>query len=153
MSSTQSELVKAAVDRQEITSLRNVFWFPDGKHLLLIGAGEGQPLRTYEMDLDGGKPQPSGPADFIRVAVSPDEKRIAGRHASGEAVVFDRDTQRLQAIPGIDPGEILSKWTEDAKALLVSSATTREAQLCRVEAETASVLCFRSLNRAVKRGR
>jgi Tol biopolymer transport system component len=120
----------------EITSLRYVFWFPDGKHLLLIGAAEGQPLRTYEMDLDGGKPQPLGPADFIGVAVSPDEKRIAGRHASGEAAVFDLETQKLQAIPGIEPGEILSKWTEDGKALLVYSATTREARIYRVEAET-----------------
>jgi hypothetical protein len=34
----------------EITSLKAVSWFPDGKHLMLTGAAEGQPLHTYEMD-------------------------------------------------------------------------------------------------------
>jgi hypothetical protein len=28
------------------------------------GAAESQSLGTYELDLDGGKPQPLGPADF-----------------------------------------------------------------------------------------
>src|SRR6266568_7481155 len=103
----------------EITSLKSVAWFPDGKHLLLAGAAEGQPLRTYEMDLDGGKPQPLGPSDFTGFAVAKDGKRIAGRNASGEAVVFDRATQKAQVIPGIEPGEVLAKWTEDGQALLV----------------------------------
>jgi len=125
----------------EITSLRNVYWFPDGKHLLLVGAAEGQPTRSYEMALDGGKPQPLGPADFIGIAVSPDGKRIAGRNANGEAVIFDRETQKMQAISGIEhggifSGEILSKWTEDGKALLLYSATPREARIYRVEPET-----------------
>jgi Tol biopolymer transport system component len=78
----------------EITSLESVAWFPDGKHLLLNGATEGQPLRTYEMDLEGGGPQALGPADFTAVAVAKDGKRIAGRNASAEAVVFDLIGQR-----------------------------------------------------------
>ena len=40
----------------EITSLKSVAWFPDGKHLLLTGAAEGQPLRSYEMDIAGKNP-------------------------------------------------------------------------------------------------
>jgi hypothetical protein len=49
----------------DITSLKSVAWFPDGKHLLLNGATEGLPLRTFEMDLEGGKPRP-GPGRFYR---------------------------------------------------------------------------------------
>jgi len=120
----------------EITTLKSVAWFPDGKHLLLTGAAEGQPLRTYEMDLDGGKPQPLGPADFTGVAVASDGKRIAGRNASGEAVVFDRETQTLQVISGVEPREALAKWTEDGHALLVYSAAPWEARVYRVEATT-----------------
>ncbi|HTS35061.1 MAG TPA: protein kinase [Candidatus Solibacter sp.] len=120
----------------EITSLKNVVWFPDGKHLLLIGAAEGQTLRTYEMDLDGGKPQPLGPPDFTGLAVAGDGKRIAGRNASGGAVVFDRETQKLQAIPGIELTETLAKWTEDGQALLVHSTTPWEGRIYRVEAAT-----------------
>jgi Tol biopolymer transport system component len=54
----------------DIVNLDYVAWFPDGKHLLLEGAAEGQPLRTYKMDLAGGKPQPLGPPDFEGIAVA-----------------------------------------------------------------------------------
>jgi hypothetical protein len=56
------------------------------------------------MDLEGGKPQPLGPPDFIGRAVAKDGKRIAGRNASG-AVVFDRETQKAQVVPAIEPQE------------------------------------------------
>jgi hypothetical protein len=105
----------------EITSLKTVSWFPDGRHLLLTGAAEGQPLRTYEMDLEGAKPQALGPADFNGVTVAMDGKRIAGRSAAGKAVMFNRETQKLEVIPGIEPQEVLSKWTEDGQALITYS--------------------------------
>jgi len=120
----------------DITSLKGVFWFPDGKHLLLTGATEGQSLRTYEMDLEGGKPQALGPSDFIGAAVSSDGKRIAGQNASVQAVVFDREAQKLETFPGVAPKEVLVKWTEDGQALLVYSATPWEARVYRVEAAT-----------------
>ena len=120
----------------EITSLRSVEWFPDGRHLLLTGAAEGQAPRTYEMGLDGGKPEALGPADFIGAAVAKDGKRIAGRNASGDAVVFDRETQKLQIIPGVEPQESLGKWTEDGRALIVYSATPWEARVYQVKVET-----------------
>jgi Tol biopolymer transport system component len=120
----------------DIVSLHQLAWFPDGRHLLLIGATEGHPLRTYEMDLEGGKPQPLGPPDFTGNAVAKDGKRVAGRKASGEAVVLDRNTQKVETIPGVISQETLQKWTEDGQALLVSSATPWEAQIYRVEVAT-----------------
>jgi Tol biopolymer transport system component len=120
----------------DIVNLDQVTWFPDGKHLLLRGATEGQPLRTYEMDLAGGKPQPLGPPDLLGYAVAMDGKRIAGRNASAEVVVFDRETQKEQVIPGIEPQENFSKWTEDGQAVLVYSSTPWEARMYRVEVAT-----------------
>ena len=120
----------------EITSLKSVAWFPDGKYLLLTGGVQGQPLRTYEMDLEGGKPQPLGPADFTGAAVAPDGKRIVGRNASAEVVVFDRETQKLQVVPGIEPQESVAHWTLDGQGFFVYSATPWEARIYRVEAAT-----------------
>ena len=117
----------------DIASLVHVAWFPDGKHLLLAGAAEGQPLRTYVMDLEGGKPQPLGPADFRGTAVAKDGKQIAGRNASGEVVVFDRETEKVRVVPGIGPQDDFDQWTEDGQALLTSSGTPMEAGIYRVE--------------------
>ncbi len=119
----------------EIASLTSVEWFPNGKRLLMTGAAEGQALHTYEMDLDGGKPQTVGPPDFLGAAVSPDGKRIAGQHGDGIAI-FDLETQKLQEVLGVSPGERLHNWTEDGKALIVVSSNPREAQIYRVEVDT-----------------
>ncbi len=120
----------------DIKTLTALAWFPDGRHLLLKGAAEGQPLRTYMMDTQGGKPQPLGPADFLGVAVAKDGNRVAGRNSSGQAVVFDQATQKIQAIPGIEPQETLFKWTEDGRMLLVSSSTPWGASMYRVDLAT-----------------
>jgi Tol biopolymer transport system component len=117
----------------DITSLGNIIWFPDGKHLLLTGATEGQPLRSYEMDLEGGKPQPLGPPDFTGSAITKDGKQIAGRNGSAEAVVFDLLTQKLQVIPGVEPYDQIENWTEDGKGVLVVSATPWEGRIYRMD--------------------
>ncbi len=117
----------------DLVSLSDVAWFPDGKHLMLIGSAEGEPLRTYEMDLDGGKPQPIGPSDFRGISVAKDGMRIAGVRASGGAVIFDQSTQKLQAIPGIEPGDLIQGWTDDGRALLLAASTLWEARIYRVE--------------------
>ena len=113
--------------------MKTVSWFPDGRHLLLTGSAEGQPPRTYQMDTDGAKPQALGPADFIGVTVAMDGKRIAGRNAAGQAAVFDQESQKLAIIPGVEPQEVLSKWTEDGQALITYSSTPSAARIYRVD--------------------
>jgi eukaryotic-like serine/threonine-protein kinase len=136
----------------DIVSLVAVDWFPDGKHLLLSGAGEGQSLRTYEMDREGGKPQTLGPADFRGVAVAMDGKSIAGWNASNQAVVFDSATQKVAVVPGMDPQERFDKWTEDGQALLVSSVTRWEARMYRVEVATGKRTLLQTVELTEKAG-
>jgi eukaryotic-like serine/threonine-protein kinase len=119
----------------DLVNVIHVSWFPDGKHLLLTGSTEGRPLRTYTMDTVGGKPQPLGPPDFTGIAVSMDGKRIAGRITSGQAAVFTLDTEKVEAIPGMGPGDQFEKWSEDGKALIVSTSTPWEAHVDRVEVD------------------
>ena len=136
----------------DIVSLTHVAWFPDGKHLLLTGATEGQPLRTYEMDLVGGKPEPLGPADFRGTVVASDGKRIAGQNVSGEAMVFDLGTQKVQPVPGIEPEGRVGQWTEDGKALLVYSGTPWDTRVDRVEVATGKRTPLRKVELKEKAG-
>jgi Tol biopolymer transport system component len=136
----------------DLTSLGRVAWFPDGKHLLLTGATEGQPLRTYEMDIEGGSPQPLGPADFTGIAVAKDGRRIAGGNAAGETVVFDRETKKMQVVAGIDSHEIVKKWTEDGQALIVSLRTLWQASVYRVETATGKRTLLKSVELSERAG-
>ena len=136
----------------DITSLANIVWFPDGKHLLLTGATEGQSLRSYEMDLEGGKPQPLGPPDFVGSAITNDGKQIAGRNGSAEAVVFDRQTQKLQVVSGVEPHDRIENWTEDGKGLLVVSATPWEGRIYRVDIPTGKRMLLQAVEPSEKAG-
>jgi serine/threonine protein kinase/Tol biopolymer transport system component len=136
----------------EITTLRIVSWFPDGKHLLLTGAAEGQPLRSYEMDTEGAKPQPVGPADFIGAIVAPNGKRIAGRNGAAEGVVFDRESQKLEVIPGVEPQEEFAEWTEDGRALITYSSTPSSAHIYRIDVATGQRTLLQTIDPAEKAG-
>jgi Tol biopolymer transport system component len=137
----------------DLTNLRpSLAWFPDGKHLLLIGAPEGQPLRTYVMDIEGGKTQALGPAGFFGIAVAGDGKRIAGRNAAEEAVVFDRETEKVQAILGIARQELIQRWTDDGRALIVYSATAWEAHIYRVDVATGKRTLLQNIELSEKAG-
>ncbi|MGD0181648.1 MAG: hypothetical protein ABSC15_17700 [Terriglobales bacterium] len=136
----------------DITSLANIVWFPDGKHLLLTGATEGQSLRSYEMDLEGGKPQPLGPPDFVGSAIAKDGKQIAGRNGSAEAVVFDRQTQKLQVVPGVEPHDQIENWTEDGKGLLVVSATPWDGRIYRVDTTSGKRTLLQAVDPSEKAG-
>jgi serine/threonine protein kinase len=136
----------------DIVNFAAVAWFPDGQHVLLQAAKEGQPLRTYEMDLQGGKPQELGPADFIGVAVAHDGQKIAGRNAAGEATVFNRETQKAQLIHGIGQQDHIEQWTKDGQALLVTTATPWEAQMYRVEVPSGKKTLLQKVELSEKAG-
>jgi Tol biopolymer transport system component len=136
----------------EIATLRMVSWFPDGKHLLLAGAAAGQPLRTWEMDTEGAKPQALGPADFVGALVAPDGKRIAGRNGASEAVVFDRESQKLEVIAGVEPREEFSVWTEDGRSLITYSSTPSSARIYRTDVATGQRTTLQAIDPAEKAG-
>lgn len=116
----------------DLVSAGLLAWFPDGKHLLITGATKGHPRATYVMDMNSGALKPIGPDGWIGHAISRDGKHIVGR-AAGERVVFDVDTQQAQPIAGIDPEDVVLRWSEDGNALLVSSTTLARAQIFRVD--------------------
>jgi serine/threonine protein kinase/Tol biopolymer transport system component len=136
----------------DIVTVGQLAWFPDGKHLLLVGATAGQARRTYLTDTEGGQPQPLGPADWQGVAVANDGRCIAGSRASGQTVVFDRETQNIQAIPGIAPQDVVQQWTEDGRGLLVQSGTTGGAHVYRVEIATGKRTLLREAELSNKAG-
>lgn len=136
----------------EIASLKTISWFPDGKHLLLTGAAEGQPMRTYEMDIEGAKLQTLGPSDFIGAVVARDGKRIAGHNAAAEALVFNRDSQEFEVIPGFEPHEEYSKWTEDGRGLITYSSTPSSARIYRIDVATGQRTTLQTIDPAEKAG-
>jgi Tol biopolymer transport system component len=136
----------------DIVNLDRISWFPDGKHLLINGAEEGQPLRTYKMDLAGGKPQPLGPPDFTGVTVSLDGKRIAGYKTDFQTAVFDSEAGSTEIVLGTQAGEQIRSWTDDGHSLLVGASTPGEAKIYRVELPSGKRTLLQKVELAQKSG-
>ena len=60
-------------------------------------------------------------------------------------MVFDRETQKLQVIPGVGPQDQLEKWAEDRKGLLMVSATPWEARIYRVDTSNGKRTLFETV--------
>ena len=104
------------------------------------------------MDTEDGKAQRLGPADWQGVAVANDGRRIVGHRESGETVVFNRESQTLQTVPGIAPQDTIQQWTEDGNGLLIKSGSTGAAQVYRVEVATGKRTLLRTVELGNKAG-
>ena len=136
----------------DLRSVYSITGFPDAKHLVLLASAPGEALRTYEMDLEGGKPQAVGPPGFQGWAVTSDGKKLAGRNLAGEAVVFDKETQKMQTIPGISPDESIMRWSEDGQAVLVGASTPWQAEVYRVDVGTGKRSLLQKMELSEKAG-
>jgi hypothetical protein len=84
--------------------------------------------------------------------VAKDGTRIAGRRASGEAVIFDIKTQKMQIVPGVGAEDALDRWTEDGQALLVTASTRWDGQVYRVDVNTGKRSLLQKVDLADKAG-
>jgi sugar lactone lactonase YvrE len=148
------------VNLEGLAGFSSLAWFPDGKRLLVVAAKEGEGLRNYAIDIDGGKPQPVGPPGFLGFAVASDGKRIAGIDDAGEAVVFDTEKQSVRKVPGLEPDEQPrmgpdvngAVWSIDGKALILVKATLFGAEIFRVDVETGKKTVLKKMELSDKAG-
>jgi Tol biopolymer transport system component len=120
---------------KNLVPMRGLVWFPDGKHLALMGVEAGKEGRSYVLDLGSGELKPLGPDGFRVRAVAHDGRRIAGSIA-GKAVIFDRETQKVEPAPGIAATDYDYRWTRDDRGLLVQVRTAGEVVVYRVDVAT-----------------
>jgi hypothetical protein len=120
---------------KSLVTTRALEWFPDGKHLALVGVEAGKERRSYVLDLGSGELKPLGPDGFRVWAVAHDGRRIAGT-VGGKAVIFDTETQKVEPMPGILAGDYPYRWTRDDGGMLVQVTATGAASVYRVDMAT-----------------
>jgi hypothetical protein len=69
-----------------------------------------------------------------------------------EAVVLNRETQKVQLIRGIEPHDRIEKWTKDGQALLVTTATPWGAQIYRLEVASGKKTLLQKVELSEKAG-
>jgi eukaryotic-like serine/threonine-protein kinase len=98
------------------------FFFPDGRHILLMGNQTGHGLRLWVGDTSGSAPQPISPEGATvrrRGCISPDGKQVAARDPEGNITIYPVAGGKPLVVPNAQPGEEPVQWTPDGNSLLV----------------------------------
>jgi Tol biopolymer transport system component len=99
------------------------FFFPDGRHILILGNQAGHGLRLWVGDTGGSPPQPISPEGAMvrrRGCISPDGKQVAARDPEGNITIYPTIAEgKPLVVSNAQPGEEPVQWTADGKSLLV----------------------------------
>jgi len=101
---------------------QRAFFFPDNRHILLVGSQSGHGLGLWVLNSEGGAPEALGPEGAMvrrRQCISPDGKQVAARDPEGHITIYMVSGGKSFLVPNIKPGEEPLQWTADGKALLV----------------------------------
>jgi eukaryotic-like serine/threonine-protein kinase len=84
----------------------------DGKRITLNASESGHGVRTYLVDLEGGKPIPITPEGIIGGLISPDGRYIFRANDAGVAV-YSTAGGESHPIPDLEPSFTPVQWSED----------------------------------------
>ena len=122
---------KALTDDQ--INWQRAIWFPDGKRILLNGNERGQParLRSYILNLEGGKPRPITPEGIAGRLVSPDGQWIVTVGPQQKLSLFPVAGGEPRPIPGQADGDEPIQWSADGRKIYVRQ-DNQEINIMRV---------------------
>jgi len=107
-------------------------FFPDGKRLILEGAEHGHAVRSYVVDIAGGKPTPVTPDGAGSIILSTDGQRVAARDVAGAISIFPLDGKAAHPIPNTNDMFPL-EWSSDGQFLFATVLDEVPARVIRIE--------------------
>jgi len=115
-------------------------WFPDGKRLLVGGNEAGKGPRLYALDLPQGRPRPIS-SEGLEVnrfgnAISPDGRFVAATDSSRRLVLCSTEGGEPRPVPGVEPGDLALRWSEDGRSLYTHRAGELPARIWRLDLAT-----------------
>jgi eukaryotic-like serine/threonine-protein kinase len=102
--------------------VQEAYYFPDGHHILDVGAIGSEGQRLWVQDNQGGAPRsisPEGAAFRYRGCISPDGKSVAALGPGGKPTIYHVDGSNPSPIPGVLEGDEPVRWMIDGRSLLV----------------------------------
>jgi Tol biopolymer transport system component len=113
-------------------------WTPDGKRIVFIGKQRGESARCYVQELAGGAPKKitSEDVEMRGLPVSPDGRWVACVRSDRKTVLFPLEGGEPRPVVGVEPGEVLIRWSGDGASLFVYKAGQLPACIYRVSLET-----------------
>jgi hypothetical protein len=114
--------------------IESAAWFPDGKRIAVVTAGEHAQRGLFLWDIEMSAPpralSPGG--DISRPVVSPDGRSVVARLAGTGLVLYPVEGGQGQPVPGGEAGDEPLCWTHDGRKLFVRRTPTWHPNVTRV---------------------
>jgi eukaryotic-like serine/threonine-protein kinase len=113
-------------------------WMPDGRRAVMQGMEAGQRPRLYVVDTDTGERRGFSPegVSIHGGGVSPDGKWITAFAPDRRVLLYPTDGGEPKAAPGVEPEEVVIRWTADGRGLFVARFTSMPVTVYRVDLPT-----------------
>jgi Tol biopolymer transport system component len=112
---------------------------PAGGRLLLVGREGGRGARSYVQYLHGRSRQPitpEGTSSNCWSPISPDGSLVIATDPSGRSALYPVAGGNPRPIPGLEPGEIPTRWSADGRELFVQRSSQLPLEIFRLDLAT-----------------
>jgi Tol biopolymer transport system component len=123
-------------------------WLPDGKQFVFSGNEPGRGVRLYVQDVNGGKAQAITPegVNGTAFAVSSDGQLVAAIGPDLKGSLYPTSGHgQPRVIPGLEPGDLATSWSQDGRALFVYQPGEVPAKVYRVDLTTGQRTLWKQL--------
>jgi eukaryotic-like serine/threonine-protein kinase len=113
-------------------------WMPDGRRAVMQGMEAGHRRRLYIVDTDTGERRGFSP-EGVTIhggGVSPDGKWAAAFAPDQRVLLYPTDGGEPKAAGGVEPEEVVIRWTADGHGLYVARFTSMPVTVYRVDLAT-----------------
>jgi hypothetical protein len=128
-----------------LESFQGSLFFPDGRRLLVNGRERGRRLRSYVVDLGGGRPRPVTDEDTWGIAISPDGAFVAAVSVNGPVTLWPAAGGASRTLPGTEPGDRPVSWAADGRSLWVFRRGEVPTRVFAVDVQTGRRALWKTL--------
>jgi serine/threonine protein kinase len=139
------------------TGLENIYngsahFLADGKRITLNANEPGHGMRTYLVNLGGGKPIPITPEGVTGGLISPDGQSILRTDDDDVLAVYPTAGGALRPIPDLQPGFVPVQWSEDSSSVYGYLPDHVPTQVYKVNLLTGKKILVKELQPAASAG-
>jgi hypothetical protein len=113
-------------------------WVPGGGAVIVNGAQQGRPMRSWWQGLEGGPPRPVTPEGLWARLASPDGRQVAAIGAGKPVVIVDVATGESREVQGTLPGDRPVRWSANGRVLDVFRRDEMPCRVYRIDLATAT---------------
>jgi eukaryotic-like serine/threonine-protein kinase len=120
-------------------------WFPDGRHVLIIGNEPGHPVRTWRLDTVTGKLDPITAEGTRARAISPNGRLLAVG-AGTDRYLLDLQTGAKIVVKGVEQADAPIGFTADSSALYLFQSDSQGGRIFRLDIASGTRTLARTLH-------